>query len=80
MPNSDTVYLMISGAITAYRAPELVAALSLQFKQVLCVQTPNAARLNCVIIDKRLPNRRMMCAGISPVCPRLMPILNACST
>ncbi len=45
MPNTQTAYLMISGAIAAYRAPEFVAALSQHFKTVITVQTPNAMRL-----------------------------------
>ncbi len=40
-----TAYLMISGAATAYRASEYVAALSERYKRVITVQTPNATRL-----------------------------------
>jgi phosphopantothenoylcysteine synthetase/decarboxylase len=42
---SSTAYLMISGAVTAFRAGECVAALSERFERVITVQTPNAMRL-----------------------------------
>ena len=42
---SDTVYLMISGTVTAYRAAELVAELSKSYAHIITVQTPNAMRL-----------------------------------
>lgn len=44
-PKQDTVYLMISGAISAYRAYEFVAALDPRYERVITVQTPNAMRL-----------------------------------
>ena len=47
MPNTalSTVYLMISGTATAYRAPEFVAALGQRYERVITVQTPNAVRV-----------------------------------
>ena len=42
---TDTAYLMLSGAVTAYRAPEFVAALAARYARVCCVPTPNAARV-----------------------------------
>jgi phosphopantothenoylcysteine synthetase/decarboxylase len=39
------IYLMISGALTAYRAAEFVSALSGRFERVITVQTPNAKQL-----------------------------------
>ena len=36
---------MISGAVTAHRAPEFVAALAERYERVITVQTPNALRL-----------------------------------
>ena len=56
----NTVYLMISGAITAYRAPEFVAALSQRFKRVLTVQTPNAMRLISPRELVRIPNNQVV--------------------
>jgi phosphopantothenoylcysteine synthetase/decarboxylase len=41
----STVYYIISGAVTAYRASEFVDVLSQRFERVLTVQTPNAMRL-----------------------------------
>jgi phosphopantothenoylcysteine synthetase/decarboxylase len=41
----STAYLMISGAITAYRAADFVAALATRFERVITVQTPNAKQL-----------------------------------
>jgi phosphopantothenoylcysteine synthetase/decarboxylase len=38
-------YLMISGALTAYRATEFVTGLRDQFERVITVQTPNARQL-----------------------------------
>jgi phosphopantothenoylcysteine synthetase/decarboxylase len=40
-----TAYLMISGAITAYRAGDFVAAMAQKFDCVITVQTPNAKQL-----------------------------------
>jgi phosphopantothenoylcysteine decarboxylase/phosphopantothenate--cysteine ligase len=40
-----TAYLMISGAITAFRAAEFVTALAPKFDRVITVQTPNAKQL-----------------------------------
>ncbi len=39
------IYLMISGALTAYRAAEFVGGLSGLFARVISVQTPNAKQL-----------------------------------
>ena len=36
---------MLSGAVTAYRAPEFVAALAARHARVCCVPTPNASRV-----------------------------------
>ncbi len=58
--SSDTVYLMISGAITAYRAPEFVAALSQRYARVLTVQTPNAMRLISPRDLARIPNNHVI--------------------
>lgn len=57
---SGTVYLMISGAATAYRAPEFVAALSQRFERVLTVQTPNALRLISPHDLRRIPNNHVV--------------------
>ncbi|MFN3706568.1 MAG: flavoprotein [Thermoflexales bacterium] len=40
-----TIYLMISGAITAHRASEIAAALSAHDERLIAVQTPNAIKL-----------------------------------
>ena len=42
---SGTVYLMFSGAISAFRVPEIVAALCTRYERVLTVQTPNSMRV-----------------------------------
>lgn len=42
---SDTAYLMISGAATAHRAADFVAALSARYARVITVPTPNAMRV-----------------------------------
>jgi phosphopantothenoylcysteine synthetase/decarboxylase len=57
---SNTVYFMISGAATAYRAPEFVAALSQRFERVITVQTPNALRLISPHDLRRLPSNNMV--------------------
>jgi phosphopantothenoylcysteine synthetase/decarboxylase len=57
---SDTVYLMISGAVTAHRAPEFVAALSQRFSRVITVQTPNAMRLISPHDLRRIPNNHLV--------------------
>ncbi len=41
----DLAYLVISGATTASRAPELVAGLRARFPRVLALMTPNATRV-----------------------------------
>ena len=55
-----TVYLMISGALTAYRAPEFVAALSQRYERVITVQTPNAMRLISPRDLARIPNNHVV--------------------
>ena len=57
---SNTVYLMISGAATAYRAAEFVAALSQHHERVLTVQTPNAMRLISPRDLVRIPNNNVI--------------------
>lgn len=57
---SDTAYLMISGAITAHRAPEFVAALAARFDRVITVQTPNAMRLISPHDLRRIPNNHVV--------------------
>ncbi len=57
---ADTAYLMISGATTAYRAPEFVAALSARFARVITVQTPNAMRLISPHDLRRIPNNQLV--------------------
>ncbi|PJF47702.1 MAG: hypothetical protein D6709_04220 [Chloroflexi bacterium] len=57
---SDTAYLMISGATTAHRAPEFVAALSARFAHVITVQTPNAMRLISPHDLRRIPNNQLV--------------------
>lgn len=57
---SNTVYLMISGAATAYRAPEFVAALSKTYDRVITVQTPNALRLVSPHDLRRIPNNNVV--------------------
>jgi len=42
---SATVYLMVSGAVSAYRAPEFVEALEKRFERIITVPTPNAMRV-----------------------------------
>jgi phosphopantothenoylcysteine synthetase/decarboxylase len=56
----QTVYLMISGALTAYRAPEFVAALSQRYERVITVQTPNAMRLISPRELVRIPNNHVV--------------------
>jgi phosphopantothenoylcysteine decarboxylase/phosphopantothenate--cysteine ligase len=60
MPNDKVVYLMISGALTAYRAPELVAGLGQHFDQVFTVQTPNAQQLISPRDLVRIPNNNVI--------------------
>ncbi len=55
-----TVYLMISGALTAYRASEFVAALSPHYERVITVQTPNAMRLISPRDLARIPNNHVV--------------------
>ena len=57
---SNTVYLMISGAVTAYRATEFVAALSQRYSRVITVQTPNALRLISPRDLARIPNNHVI--------------------
>jgi len=57
---SDTAYLMISGAVTAYRAAEFVAALGERFACVITVQTPNAMRLISPHDLRRIPNNHLV--------------------
>ena len=57
---SDTAYLMISGAVTAYRAAEFVAALGERFARVITVQTPNAMRLISPHDLRRIPNNHLV--------------------
>ena len=57
---SDTAYLMISGAATAYRAAEFVAALGERFARVITVQTPNAMRLISPHDLRRIPNNHLV--------------------
>ncbi len=57
---ANTVYLMISGAATAYRAAEFVAALSRSYERVLTVQTPNALRLISPRDLVRIPNNHVI--------------------
>jgi len=56
----STVYYMISGAITAYRAPEFVAALGQRFDRVITVQTPNAMRIISPRELVRLPKNHVV--------------------
>ncbi len=44
-PALSTVYYLISGATTAWRAREIVAGLLTRFDRVLTIPTPNAARV-----------------------------------
>ena len=60
MFNANTAYLVISGAITAYRAPEFVAALAQRYTRVITVQTPNAMRLISPRDLARIPNNHMV--------------------
>ena len=57
---SDTVYLIISGAVTAFRASEFVAALSQRYARVITVQTPNAMRLVSPRDLARIPNNNVV--------------------
>ena len=57
---SDTAYLMISGAVMAYRAAEFVAALGERFARVITVQTPNAMRLISPHDLRRIPNNHLV--------------------
>jgi phosphopantothenoylcysteine decarboxylase/phosphopantothenate--cysteine ligase len=45
MPAANTVYLLISGATAAHRAPELVDALRPHYARILIAQTPNSKQL-----------------------------------
>jgi phosphopantothenoylcysteine synthetase/decarboxylase len=51
---------MISGAATAYRAPEFVTALSEKYERVITVQTPNALRLISPHDLRRIPNNNLV--------------------
>lgn len=57
---ASTAYLMLSGALTAYRASEFVAALSQTFANVITVQTPNAMRLISPRDLARIPNNHVV--------------------
>ncbi len=71
---ADTAYLMISGATTAYRAPEFVAALSARFARVITVQTPNAMRLISPHDLRRIPNNQLVESYFDArILPRPMP-------
>lgn len=67
---SNTVYLMVSGAVTAYRAAEYVAALSARFGRVITVQTPNALRLISPLDLARIPGNHVVESYFDP---RIMP-------
>lgn len=45
MTVADTLYLVVSGATTARRAPELAAVLARRFSRLLVLLTPNAQRI-----------------------------------
>lgn len=71
---SDTVYLMISGAATAHRAPEFVATLSQRFECVFTVPTPNALRVVSPRDLTRIPNNHVIESFFDArILPRPMP-------
>lgn len=57
---SNLIYLMISGAVTAYRASEIIAGLSHTFDQIFTVQTPNAMRLISPRDLTRIPKNQVI--------------------
>jgi phosphopantothenoylcysteine synthetase/decarboxylase len=54
------VYLMISGAATAHRAGEFVAALSEKYERVITVPTENAARVISLRDLARIPKNHVV--------------------
>lgn len=68
---SNTVYLMVSGAVTAYRAAEYVSALGARFERVITVQTPNALRLISPQELARIPGNHVVESYFDPrITPR----------
>ncbi len=57
---SNTVYLMISGAATAHRAGEFVAALSEKYERVITVPTGNASRVISLRDLARIPKNHVV--------------------
>ncbi len=65
---------MISGAITAYRAAEYVAALGAHAARVITVQTPNAMRLISPLDLARIPGNHVVESYFDPqIQPRPQP-------
>ena len=65
---------MISGAITAYRATEYVAALRARTARVITVQTPNAMRLISPLDLARIPGNHVVESYFDPqILPRPQP-------
>lgn len=55
MPQPSTIYLLISGAVTAHRALELHAALQPHFERVITAQTPRSMQIISPLTLARLP-------------------------
>jgi phosphopantothenoylcysteine synthetase/decarboxylase len=65
------VYLMVSGAISAHRVPEIVAALRQRYERVLTVQTPNSTRVISPLELARIPGNAVVTGYFDPqILPR----------
>jgi phosphopantothenoylcysteine decarboxylase/phosphopantothenate--cysteine ligase len=68
---SSLVYLMVSGAISAHRVSEIVAALRLRYERVLTVQTPNSTRVVSPLELSRVPGNAVVSGYFDPqILPR----------
>ena len=55
MSTSDTVYLLISGATTVHRVPELAEGLRKRYTRIIIAQTPNSKLLVSPLTLTRIP-------------------------
>ena len=60
MPNADTVYLLVSGATTAHRAPELAEKLREHYTRIILVQTPNSKQVISPFTLSRIPGIQLV--------------------
>jgi phosphopantothenoylcysteine synthetase/decarboxylase len=71
---SSIVYLMVSGAVSAHRVPEIVAALRTRYDRVLTVQTPNSMRIISTLELARIPGNAVVSGYFDPqILPRPTP-------